>query len=325
VLGSAILERVLTPADAGLRQRWRDELAAGRRLEELIARRLLSKRYRKSPLTADVADWVGKAAAGAVRTRRPLRLLIPFGGYKSPRSPEHPGVGWAEVFAAAGMSELAAPICAFHPPGVVIEFSSDEPIASRLTGVPGGELERYRDDFERVLRLVGRYQPDNLTLRQSTIRDTYDVDELIGDVRERGRRLESEWFHGLCPGERDRLLRRAAGSRRAVCEHQAFLEIDAERRAEVFFERCTVPIALRRGIPGWLHLGSNRRSATQFWMGYGVVDVGVTPPVPYILPPTRATSLRARVRHMPIEPVGIEGLERLPIHHLLRPRPRSHP
>lgn len=327
--GDALAERLIRPSEVGTVGRWHEQLARGKRLEDLIARRLLAKKFRKSPLDPGVADWVQRVVAHSRRAARPVRLLIPFGGYKSPSSWEYPGIGWAEVFAVADICDLVAPICAFHSPGVVVEFSSDEAIIPRLTGAGQAVLRRYRDGFELVLRLVGRYQPGNLTLRQSFIRDTYDADELLRCIQDLGLRLESEWFPALPSDERDRLLRAAArnqfqcraghrdaGSavlRRSVCEHQAYLEIDNRRRASSFFEPCTIPVALRRGISGWLHLGSNHRSATQFWVGCGLVDLAASPPAAHILPPGRAAAIRPRVAYLSVESIDIEELDRIPV------------
>jgi hypothetical protein len=327
--GKALVERLLFLSDLSVVQKWQEKLASGQYLEALIASRLLSKKFRKSPLDAAIAARVTQVADHVRRTGRPLRLLIPFGGYKSPCSWEHPGVGWAEVFAVAGICELVAPICAFHTPGVILEFSSDEAIIPRLTGAGQAVLRHYRDGFDQVVRLVGRYQRDNLTIQQTFIRDAYDADELVRSVEELGRRLESKWFPALPSDEQDRLLRIAAhnqfqpaaghrdmggaGLRRSVCEHQAYLEIDNRRRKESFFESCTIPIALRRGIPDWLHLGSNRRSATQFWIGCGVVDLAASSPAAHILPPGRAAAIRPQVEYVPINSTGIDGLDRLPV------------
>jgi hypothetical protein len=128
----------------------------------------------KSPLNDKVISGVTRTVACCLETPAPVRLFVPFGGYKSPASPEFPGVGWAEIFAVAGLAEIVAPICAFHLAGAVVEFSSDELIVPRLTGAPCPVLDRYRADFERVLDLVRPFLPANLVLRQSFLRDSYE-------------------------------------------------------------------------------------------------------------------------------------------------------
>ena len=323
------LRQLLIPRSEAIHERWKAEIRSGRRLEELITRRLLAKKFRKSPLNSELAIRVGRTVSHCLFTGAPLRIFVPFGGYKSPSSPEFPWAGWAELFAVAGLSAVVAPICELHAAGVVIEFSSDEMIVPRLTGAERPVLADYRRDFDHVLSFTQPFLPPNLCLRQTFLSDFYDAAELTRMISSLGRRLEKQWFAGLPSDEQERLLRNAAnnrfrapgaaspaggnGLRRAVCEHQAFLQVDEWYRSAVFSDKCTIPIALRRGLPGWLHLGSNHRSATQFWIGFGVVDGSARPPAPHILPPGRAPAVMPGARYLPMPIPDIHGLARLPV------------
>lgn len=324
-----LLAQLLSPRVETTREQWKSELRAGRKLADLIARRLLAKRFRKSPLDAQLVSRITRTVAHCLRTDAPLRMFVPFGGYKSPASPEFPWVGWAELFAVAGLAAIVAPICEFHPAGAVVEFSSDELIVPRLTGAPRPVLDGYQADFDRVLSLARPYLPPNLRLRQSFLRDAYDAAELTRMISVLGRRLADEWFPGLPGHHQERLLRSAANNRfrtagtpaaapvhelrRTVCEHQAFLEIDDQCRSAVFADSCTIPVALRRGLAGWLHLGSNHRSATQFWIGFGVVDTQPRSPAAHILPPSRATAVLPGVSYIPTPVTDVHGLTHMPI------------
>ncbi len=198
----------------------------------------------------------------------------------------------------------------------------------RLTGAARTVLDAYRVGFERILALVRAYQRHNLTLRQSFISDFYDVAELTRSIGVLGGRLERDWFPSL-PSDRQQQLLRSAASNRfvdanrvtldrreltiAVCEHEAFIELDNQRRGHIFSEPCTIPVALRRGLRGWLHLGSNHRSATQFWIGFGVVYGCPRQPAAHILPPRRAAALAPTVEYRPTSVTDIEGLALLPV------------
>lgn len=322
-----MLDELLSPRVQTTCERWESEIGAGRQLAELMARRLLAKKFRKSPLDAHLVNRVTGTIAHCLKTETPVRLFVPFGGYKSPASPEFPWVGWAELFAVAGLAAILAPICEFHPAGAVLEFSSDELIVPRLTGAPRPVLDRYRADFDRVLALAREYLPPNLRLRQGSLREAYDGAELTRLMSDLGRRLADDWFPALPRHQQERLLRSAANNRfrtpgssadtpvgelrRTVCEHQAFLQVDDEHRSAVFADPATIPVALRRGLAGWLHLGSNHRSATQFWIGFGVVDRLPRPPAAHILPPGRAAAVLPRVEHLPAPATGVRGLAEL--------------
>jgi hypothetical protein len=321
---------LLAPRLEADEERWHRELSAGESLEGLVVRRLLSKRFRKSPLDAAAVERVRRAVATSLREQRPLRLLVPFGGYKSPRSPERPRAGWAELFSVLGMCELVAPIAALHHPGVAVDYSSDEWVVPRLTGLREPALAEYRRGFDRVLAFVGERRPANVALRQTFSRDAYDVEHVAEEVEALGRTLEASWLPSLPADERRRLLARAARNRvedppepdvvrRAACEHEAYLVLDERRRADDFHEPCTIPVATRRGIPGWLHLGSNRRSDTQFWIGWGLVDTTGRRPVDRILSPLQAALLRADLVDVPTDAVDLPGFERLPVRAVLQP------
>jgi hypothetical protein len=77
-------------------------------------------------------------------------------------------------------------------------------------------------------------------------------------------------------------------------------------------------VALRRGIPGWLHLGSNRRSDTQFWIGWGLVDTTGRRPVDRIFSPRQAALLEGALVEVPTDAVALPGFERLPVRAVLR-------
>jgi hypothetical protein len=319
--------QLLSPRIETTHERWRAQIRSGNKLVDLITRRLLAKKFRKSPLDARLISRVTRTVSHCLNTDAPLRIFVPFGGYKSPASPEFPWAGWAELFAVAGLAAVVAPICEFHPAGAVVEFSSDELIVPRLTGAPRPVLDRYRADFDRILALARPYLPPNLRLHQSFLRDAYDEAELTGMISGLGRHLAERWFPGLPPDQRERLLRSAANNRfrvagthvpagelrRTVCEHQAFLQVDEQCRAAVFADRCTIPVALRRGLPGWLHLGSNHRSATQFWIGFGVVDTLPRSPAAHILPPGRAAAVLPRVTYIPAPMTDVRGLTHMPV------------
>jgi hypothetical protein len=323
-----LLGQLLSPRAETTHERWKSGIRSGTTLADLVARRLLAKKFRKSPLDAPLISRVTRTVSHCLDTDAPLRIFVPFGGYKSPASPEFPWAGWAELFAVAGLAAVVAPICEFHPAGAIVEFSSDELIVPRLTGAPRPVLDRYRADFDRVLSCARPYLPPNLSLRQSFLRDAYDEAELTRMISGLGRHLAEEWFPGLSRHHQERLLRSAANNRfrtagthapaqlselrRTVCEHQAFLEVDDQCRSAVFADRCTIPVALRRGLAGWLHLGSNHRSATQFWIGFGVVDT-LRSPAAHILPPGRAAAVLPGVRYVPTPGTDVHGLTHLPV------------
>lgn len=323
------LGQLVTPRLEATRERWKGEIRSGRQLKDLIVRRLLAKKFRKSPLSSRLISRVAQTVSHCLGTDAPLRIFVPFGGYKSPASPEFPWAGWAELFAVAGLSALVAPICEFHAAGAVVEFSSDEMIVPRLTGAQRPVLDVYKTDFDRVLSIARPYLPPNLCLRQSFLSDAYDAAELTAMISSLGRRLEEEWFPCLPRYHQERLLRSAARNdfratradspasggelRRAVCEHQAFLQVDDDCRSSTFSDKCTIPVALRRGLADWLHLGSNHRSATQFWIGFGVVDSLPRHPAAHILPPGQAAAVIPGVRYVPTPVTDVRGLTHMPV------------
>jgi hypothetical protein len=227
------------------------------------------------------------------------------------------------------MCELVSPICAIHQPGVIVEFSSDEAVVPLFTGAQTEVLDCYWQAFNRILEVVGRRQRSNLQLRQSSLRDHYEIKKLHRLIRSMGKRLENTWFLGLSNAERVQLLRAAANNRfsfpnsknksrvqilrRSVCEHQAFLAIDNRFRSHVLFDQATIPVAMRRGLEGWLHLRSNRRSVTQFWIGTGALDLSYSVPKAHILPPSRASQIWPQVSDIPVSSVQFEGFCNVPV------------
>lgn len=306
---------LIAPRRCDATARWEHRLRSGARLEALITERLLAKKFRKSPPSPTARERVCSAVACSLADKRPLRLLVPFGGYKSPSSPEFPRAGWAELFAVAGLANILVPICQVHSPGAILEFSSDAMIVPLLTGASQSVLYSYQNEFESILALAHRFLPPNLALRQTFLSDAHEAAKLNEDVVKLGEILERDWFPRLSRQEQDRLLRSAENNQfsfvasnsrsgkkwlaRTVCLHEAFLRIDNERRAQIFTEQHTIPVALRQGLPDWLHLGSNHRSATQFWIGFGVADCSAQVPKAHIFPPSRASVLIPRVSYLP--------------------------
>jgi hypothetical protein len=304
----------------------RRSLAADQRSRAIVAR-LLSKRLRKSPLNDVVRHRVEGAVTAAMREDRPIRLLIPFGGYKAPRSPEYPHPGWAELFSVTAMVALAMDVATLWPAGVVVEYRSDAAvIVPRLTGLAETTLESYARRFDRVLGTVRGFAASNVALLQTSSASFHDVDALLGEVTTLARALDQWWFPALPPAERQRLLRRAAHNRAfptedanvlrlAVCEHEAYLRLDERLRTRRVDDDCTIPIAQRRGISGWLHLGSNRCSDTQFWIGFGVLDLRGRRPVDRIVGPSGSVIAGAARITVDVEDHAARhaGLGRLPV------------
>lgn len=196
------------------------------------------------------------------------------------------------------MAALAADVAALWPAGVVVEYCSDAAvIVPRLTGLAEAVLESYARRFDRVLGTVRAFAAPNVALLQTSGASFHDVGALLEEVTTLARALDRWWFPALPPAERQRLLRRAEHNRalpaedanvlrRAVCEHEAYLRLDERLRTRRLDDDCTIPIAQRRGISGWLHLGSNRCSDIQFWIGFGVLDLRGRRPVDRIVGPS---------------------------------------
>lgn len=323
------LRKLVQFDDSQIASRWKKLINRGTSLQALISERLTSKKYRGSSLDNNVEERVKFVVENVVTHQSPLRLIVPIGGYKSPSSQEQHRCGWSEMFAIANICELVAPICAFHEPGVEVEFSSDQAVVPTLTKATPELLERYAAQFEQLISHFQIKQRPNLRLRQSQLNEYYDTAQLIQDMTRIGRELEASWYTKLSHMQRLRQQQSATNNffsktpggaaqpfeeiQRSICQHEAYLRIDKESRKHILFADNTIPVALRKGLKGWLHLGSNRRSAVQFWVGSGLLHLTRNGPKAHILPPRQARNVWNDVDYMRTDAVCLQGFESIPV------------
>jgi hypothetical protein len=286
-----------------------EELAQLRKVgqEEFLVEKILSRRYRKSGVDINFRNKIREKALISFRNNIPIRLILPFGGYKANAS--YSQANWAEFFNLAMIIEYISPIASLFLPGVVIEYCSDGAAMGMLNNIPLERIYLYSDSFIHLLSQFIKNLPSNVSINFSMSNDQYDnFEHFWSEVKSTADELNRNWFSHLASQEKSRLLEKAnrnfnwkgvkdftalTGEEKqdklinSVCLHNAYVKLDDIYRYNFIQGKERIPISTRKGYEGWLHLGSCRASIVQFWIGQGIIDTRNTKLIPKIYSSTQ--------------------------------------
>jgi pyoverdine/dityrosine biosynthesis protein Dit1 len=184
------LDDLLQPA--GLPKPADDELA------EAIVKLMLSKKFRKYSVSPEQLAHIKSSVEDSLNKNEPIKFTLPFGSYKLWRLAEQPEADWAELFTMMYFTKWLKPICEIYEPGVWFDFFSDEVIVPKMNNIPERDVKAYEESFKRVLGFIKPYQPANLNMTLTRVRDQYDNDEAFeADLEQQIINLKSELDGGL--------------------------------------------------------------------------------------------------------------------------------
>lgn len=161
-----------------------DQKAFKRDHADYIFRKLYRKKYRRKQMGEESKKALLVKVNNTVDNNQPIKLVIPFGGYKHFWNPSHPEPDWAELFHFRYITDLVAPILALYEPGVSVEYVSEDLIVPRMDNYPDEAIEAYMSKFKEILAWYQRQVPNNLIFKVTRVKDICNAEKLIAEVLE---------------------------------------------------------------------------------------------------------------------------------------------
>lgn len=241
-----------------------------------VVRLLTSKPWRRTSVNDETATDIQAKVAHAMATAQPIRLAVPFGGYKSWRARTFPHIDWAEVFWLDYLYRYSRRLVEVYKPGVEISLSYTGGILSWMNDLPPNTAEVYQQELSGLLQIMSRGGVQ-FALEDHSL--------AYGGPEEVITKLERQAREGPMPGEKERMsaarnlfprLGQTHWSPDDIAVEQsarrcsAMLALDQRRKFNKFGPR--IQITHIRGAGLSLHLGSTRSSVAQPWVMSGYLE-----------------------------------------------------
>jgi hypothetical protein len=178
---------------------------------EWLYGKLTRKKFRKAAVHTDTEIDLKKRIAGSIETNTPIKIVIPFGGFKHYWNPSQPEADWADIFNIRFIAEWVAPVLAIHSPGVEVEYFSEDVILPRMNNYPPEAIETYTSSFSNLIEFYSKIVPSNLVIKLTRAKNVYDGKRII-EVVEAMLPERRAAFEKLTPEEKERELKRSKRS-----------------------------------------------------------------------------------------------------------------
>lgn len=284
-------------------------------IEARIFAALMSKRFRKKSVSPRQQAGIRESIRRCVARGAPLKLCLPFGGYKLWRFAEAPEADWAELFSIMHYANWLRPVALGYAPGVEFTFASDAIVLERISNIAPPETAAYATSFAALIEFLARFVPNNLVFSYMTFGSLYPPGAFEAELQEW---VQESWARNggkppalsdparrgidlnvrLRPGQADDPEWRE----KVHIVHHAYYQM--RKRSDYLRdpERIIVfpaPLSHENCIP----VGSTRASIAKFWVGVGALRQRGGGFVETVLTPSQAAAAR-----FDWVPVAIPGL-----------------
>ena len=151
---------------------------------DYIFRKLTRKKFRKYSLAPETVTLVKDKINNSIENKKPIKLVIPFGGYKHFWNSSYPYPDFAELFHLIAMQEYLAPISHLYEYGVEFEYISEDLILPYMNNYPEGDLDLYSREFVKLLDFVKPYLNSNTSIKYFRVGEKYDKQKIINEILE---------------------------------------------------------------------------------------------------------------------------------------------
>ncbi len=118
-----------------------------------MAGKLTLKKFRKAKVTEKTKLDILQKIRMSVKENKPIHLIVCLGGYKHFWNPSAPRADWAEFFNLVFMTEYVAPVLKIYPPGVILDYESEDAIMPVIDNYPEEHLDAYAGSFRELISI----------------------------------------------------------------------------------------------------------------------------------------------------------------------------
>lgn len=308
-------------------------------LDNWITGKLLRKRFRKSKVVENTKEDIKKKVELSIKEKKPLYLIICFGGYKHFWNLSHPEVDWAELLNLNFLSEYVSPILANYKPGVILDYESEDVIIPLIDNYPDSAFDSYAESFRELLKIYSKSVPSNFKINFIRSQEQIDKEllfkrtkEIAVDKRKLFDKLSSEekelHLHRtpasiMWKGEEDWTKFTEKEKKEKIVEskmlNEAYYDADYEQRGKYFEGENHIPIVLSWGktyenATNWLTLGSTFSSVVDFWVGRGILEKHEEKYVPRIVSQNQYKEIKDKLEIVKINLIPLKNFGSIEIY-----------
>lgn len=281
----------------------------------LVEKTVLSKKFRKYAVDDEFVPHLRNAVKLNFERNEPIKFMFPFGGYKLWRLEEAPEADWAELFSMMYYAWWLKPIALAYEPGIWWDFSSDDVIVERLNRIPKADTAAYKASFERIIRFLKAYMPENFTMTMTPVGSRYESDEEF-DADLKARMAEIVAANGgnlpsvpeeeiammeLNANPTEEELRDPQWREKNKLLHDGYMAVTKRRPYNKMPEKISV---FSKPFPKTIGVGTTKTSIAKFWAGVGALKKREDSFVEMVLSPEQANTAVTEW-----EPISFKGLE----------------
>lgn len=304
-------------------------------LSAFVLSKLFSKKFRKWKLDDSCKQRVTFAVHERIKSKKPITVIYPQGGYKLWRFSSSPEADFAEFFNISYVLEYLAPIAASYKPGVELIYYMHTLLMEKHDNLTTEEIQAYVDSFEKLLVEFRKYVPKNMTIKILRDADIYERDEYFIAL-EKGKVQAEEDMKAWTKEKQADFARMAnlnikwkgredwtilSQKEKEEKIHQAALyEQSAVNNLPKVMDTIKAPdivLLFTKSAPIFIGIGSTHTSIAKYWVGFGILEEDNGVFYPRILTPSQYEY----VKTLPLDTVQIEGitalknLQTLLVHH----------
>ena len=284
-------------------------------LVKFIYQALMSKKFRKYSVAPEYQQHIRSAIELNVRNNEPIKIALPFGGYKLWRLDEAPEVDWAELFSVIYYAYWLKPIFDNYKPGIWFDFYSDDIIVRTTNNIPREDTDRYCETFDKLLGFLRSYLPANARFTLNRVGEQYSsyedfeselhkrMDELL---KSNGGKFPT-WSAKMATTFDLNVKPKADGNQDPEWREKTQLVYDAYHMVSKRRPYCRAPdkiVAFPSTLNNTIVVGSTKNSIVKFWVGVGVLKEAGGSFAESVLSPSQLASAS-----FGWAPTSIEGLD----------------
>lgn len=268
---------------------------------------LLSGKYRKFPITEEIRQMLKKSVDYILNNDEPFIFVPSFGGYKHSWTPSYPYTDWAEVFNIKCFIDYLTPLYYLVGKSIIVEYLSKDIIVPMMNNIPKEFVDKYINDFKKLIVLVNQKQ-DEIKFEFHSSHEDYETSTLFELMSQEKENIVNK-FNCLDANEQDIKLRKSQNNycwnginnyenipesekkniiKESKIINETFLKVDSELRGgSTKGRKNAIPILFRKGVGACneicLNLCSCPSSTVAFWVGIGILEIRENKIIPRII------------------------------------------
>lgn len=246
-----------------------------------IYRILLNKQFRTHSLPEILGKELRTKITNTIQAQKPFYFSVPFGGYKLWKLKNAPHIDFAELFNLIQVRNYLYPISQIYPPGLTLNYWSDEILVSTMNQYPQKDLDCYNHEFENLISSFSTYLPSNFKLQFQRVKEILSPEKLSAHLKNYTRKKLPQ-YEKISSSELQEIIIKVKRNYyesdwkdtktllKSFLTHEAYLDY-YQNELSSRFPKNKIELGFRNTGNWGIPVKSSRASYCHFWTGTGVL------------------------------------------------------